>query len=433
MCDSGIGWLGEIPADWKVRKIKYLFDIHKRIAGKEGYDVLSVTQKGLRVKDIESGEGQLADDYSGYQLVYPGDFVMNHMDLLTGWVDCSDLHGVTSPDYRVFRPKSNMALDSRFYRFVFQYCYSGRVFFNLGNGVSGQGRWRLQTSAFNNFIVPFPPLSGQRRIADYLDEQCAAIDETKKTIEDEVGALRRLRAATIFKAVTKGLDDGAPMRDSGVEWIGEIPTTWEMVPNHAVFSESREIVGNRSDRYVLLSLTKQGVIKRDMDGGGKFPSSFDSYQVVRAGQMIFCLFDIDETPRTVGLSTLEGMITGAYDVFDVNERVCDSRYALYYYLIVDEGKHLRPYYRSLRKTLTTTAFRHVKMPLPPIDEQRRIADYLDERCAAIDSVIDARARQLDRLEDYRKALIYAYATGKKEVPASWETPARRASWGSSVT
>lgn len=263
-----------------------------------------------------------------------------------------------------------------------------------------------------------PPSDEQRRIADYLDERCDAIDTAKKTIEDEVEALRRLRAATIFKAVTKGTDNGAPMRDSGVEWIGDIPATWRMAPNHAVFSESREIVGDRFDQYVLLSLTKQGVIERDMGGGGKFPSSFDTYQVVHSGQMIFCLFDIDETPRTVGLSALEGMITGAYDVFDVNERICDSRYALYYYLVVDEGKHLRPYYRSLRKTLTATAFRHVKMPLPPVDQQRRIADYLDERCAAIDSIIDARTRQLERLEDYRKALIYAYATGKKEVPAS---------------
>lgn len=418
MRDSKVNWLGEIPASWEARKNKYLFSILKRIAGKEGYDVLSVTQKGLRVKDIESGEGQLADDYSGYQLVYPGDFVMNHMDLLTGWIDCSDFQGVTSPDYRVFRPKKNVPLDSRFYRLVFQYCYSGRVFYNLGNGVSGQGRWRLQAPAFNNFIMPFPPLSEQRRIADYLDERCDSIDKAEKTIEGEVGALQRLRAATIFKAVTKGLDGDAPMQDSGVEWIGEIPVSWKMVPNHAVFSESREIVGDRSEQYVLLSLTKQGVIERDMDGGGKFPSSFDTYQVVHSGQMIFCLFDIDETPRTVGLSTLEGMITGAYDVFDVNERDCDSRYVLYYYLIVDEGKHLRPYYRSLRKTLTTTAFRHVKMLLPPIDEQHRIADYLDERCATIDSAIDARTRQLERLEDYRKALIYAYATGKKEVPAS---------------
>ena len=416
--DSGVEWIGEIPAEWQTMRLKYLLNERNTRTTTGNETLLSVSVHYGVVPSNELRQRTMqADSLIGYKVVDKGDMVFNKLNPNLARFGYSGYGGITSPDFAVYYPKEPVRIDMRFLVYLIRTpTYVERIK-QLTSGV-GEGFARLYTDELFNISIGLPPLQEQRRIADYLDERCDAIDRAKKTIEDEVGALQRLRVATIFKAVTKGLDDGAPMRDSGVEWIGEIPTTWEMVPNHAVFSESREIVGNRSDRYVLLSLTKQGVIKRDMDGGGKFPSSFDSYQVVRAGQMIFCLFDIDETPRTVGLSTLEGMITGAYDVFDVNERVCDSRYALYYYLIVDEGKHLRPYYRSLRKTLTTTAFRHVKMPLPPIDEQRRIADYLDERCAAIDSVIDARTRQLDRLEDYRKALIYAYATGKKEVPAS---------------
>lgn len=416
--DSGIEWIGEIPAEWQTMRLKYLLNERNTRTTTGNETLLSVSVHYGVVPSNELRQRTMqADSLVGYKVVDKGDMIFNKLNPNLARFGYSGYGGITSPDFAVYYPKEPVRIDMRFLVYVIRTpTYVERIK-QLTSGV-GEGFARLYTDELFNISIGLPPLQEQRRIADYLDERCDAIDAAKKTIEDEVAALQRLRAATIFKAVTKGLDDGAPMRDSGVEWIGEIPTTWEMVPNHAVFSESREIVGNRSDRYVLLSLTKQGVIKRDMDGGGKFPSSFDSYQVVRAGQMIFCLFDIDETPRTVGLSTLEGMITGAYDVFDVNERVCDSRYALYYYLIVDEGKHLRPYYRSLRKTLTTTAFRHVKMPLPPIDDQRRIADYLDERCAAIDSVIDARTRQLDRLEDYRKALIYAYATGKKEVPAS---------------
>ena len=416
--DSGVEWIGEIPAEWQTMRLKYLLNERNTRTTTGNETLLSVSVHYGVVPSNELRQRTMqADSLIGYKVVDKGDMVFNKLNPNLARFGYSGYGGITSPDFAVYYPKEPVRIDMRFLVYLIRTpTYVERIK-QLTSGV-GEGFARLYTDELFNISIGLPPLQEQRRIADYLDERCDAIDRAKKTIEDEVGALQRLRVATIFKAVTKGLDDGAPMRDSGVEWIGEIPTTWEMVPNHAVFSESREIVGNRSDRYVLLSLTKQGVIKRDMDGGGKFPSSFDSYQVVRAGQMIFCLFDIDETPRTVGLSTLEGMITGAYDVFDVNERVCDSRYALYYYLIVDEGKHLRPYYRSLRKTLTTTAFRHVKMPLPPIDDQRRIADYLDERCAAIDSVIDARTRQLDRLEDYRKALIYAYATGKKEVPAS---------------
>jgi len=183
-----------------------------------------------------------------------------------------------------------------------------------------------------------------------------------------------------------------------------------MVPNYAVFSSFREPVGDRSDQCVLLSLTKQGVIERNLDGGGKFPSSFDTYQIVYPGQMVFCLFDIDETPRTVGLSSKHGMITGAYDVFDLRDSVCDPRYVLYYYLTVDEGKHLRPYYRSLRKTLTSSMFRHVKMPLPPLPEQQHIANFLDERCAVIDETQQAIVDEIDALQRLRKATIHKAVT-----------------------
>lgn len=413
MYASGIDWAPELPKGWRIVRAKYLLKkLDRQFAAED--TPLICTNKGEVTARDDNSVGLVSSDEMNYQGVKEGDLLIHGMDTWHGAIAISKHSGKCTTVVHVCDSKQDKRYLCYFYRaLAFQSVYK-----LISNGI------RQNTSDFRSFpkfgVIPtfVPPLSEQYRIADYLDERCDAIDAAKKTIEDEVGALRRLRAATLFKAVTKGLDDDVPMQDSGVEWIGEIPAKWKMAPNHAVFSESREIVGNRSDQYVLLSLTKQGVIKRDMDGGGKFPSSFDSYQVVRPGQMIFCLFDVDETPRTVGLSALEGMITGAYDVFDINERVCDSRYALYYYLIVDEGKHLRPYYRSLRKTLTTTAFRHVKMPLPPIDEQRRIADYLDERCAAIDSVIDARTRQLGRLEDYRKALVYAYATGKKEVPAS---------------
>lgn len=413
MYASGIDWAPELPKGWRIVRAKHLLKkLDRQFAAED--TPLICTNKGEVTARDDNSVGLVSSDEMNYQGVKEGDLLIHGMDTWHGAIAISKYSGKCTTVVHVCDSKQDKRYLCYFYRaLAFQSVYK-----LISNGI------RQNTSDFRSFpkfgVIPtfVPPLSEQYRIADYLDERCDAIDAAKKTIEDEVGALRRLRAATLFKAVTKGLDDGVPMQDSGVEWIGEIPAKWKMAPNHAVFSESREIVGNRSDQYVLLSLTKQGVIKRDMDGGGKFPSSFDSYQVVRPGQMIFCLFDVDETPRTVGLSALEGMITGAYDVFDINERVCDSRYALYYYLIVDEGKHLRPYYRSLRKTLTTTAFRHVKMPLPPIDEQRRIADYLDERCAAIDSVIDARTRQLGRLEDYRKALVYAYATGKKEVPAS---------------
>lgn len=192
----------EIPEDWGLVDIKYLFEIVKRIAGKEGYNVLSVTQKGLKVRDITNMDGQLASDYSGYQFVYPTDYVMNHMDLLTGWVDCSTQFGVTSPDYRVFRLRDKSANDLTYYKYVMQCCYMCRIFYSLGQGVSNLGRWRLQTSSFMNFKVPVPPTNEQKEIADYLDNKVAEIDSIIAAKQEQLATLADYKKSLIFEYVT---------------------------------------------------------------------------------------------------------------------------------------------------------------------------------------------------------------------------------------
>lgn len=193
---------GNLPQGWKLVDIKYLFEIVKRIAGKEGYDVLSVTQKGLKIKDITSGDGQLADNYCGYQFVYPTDYVMNHMDLLTGWVDCSELFGVTSPDYRVFRLIDRSAHNLVYYKYVMQCCYMNKIFYSLGQGVSNLGRWRLQTSSFNNFKVPVPPKDEQDEIADYLDSKCSEIDAIIADKKRQLDILDDYKKSLIYEYVT---------------------------------------------------------------------------------------------------------------------------------------------------------------------------------------------------------------------------------------
>lgn len=191
-----------IPQNWSLVDIKYLFEIVKRIAGKEGYDILSVTQKGLKIKDISNNEGQIANDYSGYQFVYPTDYVMNHMDLLTGWVDCSSQFGVTSPDYRVFRLKDKRKNSLEYYKYVMQCCYMCRIFYSLGQGVSTLGRWRLQTSSFMNFQVPVPPLKDQINIAAYLDYICGEIDGLIESKSNQLDILADYKKSLIFEYVT---------------------------------------------------------------------------------------------------------------------------------------------------------------------------------------------------------------------------------------
>ena len=202
MKDSGSVWFEEIPCNWVMKRIKYLFHIKKDIAGKEGYTVLSITQSGIKPKDLSKNEGQLADNYSHYQLLNPGDFAMNHMDLLTGWVDISKYSGVTSPDYRVFVLDDTEKNDSSYYLYLMQMCYFNRIFYGLGQGVSGMGRWRLQADKFLNFPVVVPPVDEQKEIASYLNEKCSCIEVMIAKKQQHLIEIENYKKSLIYEYVT---------------------------------------------------------------------------------------------------------------------------------------------------------------------------------------------------------------------------------------
>lgn len=195
-------YIDKIPVHWGMKKLKYVFYIKKDIAGKEGYDILSITQRGIKIKDISINEGQLAESYSNYQLVDVGDFAMNHMDLLTGWVDVSKYSGVTSPDYRVFNFIDKSAYCKEYYLYLMQMCYMNKIFYGLGQGVSNLGRWRLQTDKFLNVTIPIPPLWEQRKIAEYLDKKCSEIDKLIAKKEELLEDLESYKKSLIYEYVT---------------------------------------------------------------------------------------------------------------------------------------------------------------------------------------------------------------------------------------
>lgn len=202
MKDSGSVWFNDIPSDWNCQKLKFVFHIQKDIAGEEGYTVLSITQKGIIPKDLSKNEGQLAQNYSNYQFVHIGDFAMNHMDLLTGWVDISKYEGVTSPDYRVFVLNNAENNSKNYYLYMMQMCYSNKIFYGLGQGVSGFGRWRLQADKFLNFYIPIPPYEEQQEIADYLDKKCSEIDTLIAKKEQIAAELESYKKSLIYEYVT---------------------------------------------------------------------------------------------------------------------------------------------------------------------------------------------------------------------------------------
>ncbi len=207
-----------------------------------------------------------------------------------------------------------------------------------------------------------------------------------------------------------GLKPYPEYKESGLPWLGRFPAHWDLMPNRALMCEQREIVGERASRHTLLSLTLGGIIPRNMETPkGKFPAQFNTYKVVRPDDLVFCLFDIDETPRGVGHSQLNGMITGAYDVFSPRART-DGRYLYLYYLFIDEGKRLKPLYTGLRKTIPRGAFASLKTPCPPSDEQKAIVRFLDHASGRIERAIRAKKKLMALLNEQKQAIIHRAVT-----------------------
>ena len=199
-------WMPMIPSHWELSRIGNHFEIRKRIAGKEGYPVLSITQQGLKEKDISTNEGQMAANYSGYQFVYEGDFAMNHMDLITGYIDMASTFGVTSPDYRVFSLIDEEKCYVFYYLLLFQLCYKRKIFYAYGRGAATKGRWRMPAVNFKNFVIPLPPIDEQKRIVEAIEPIQKETNNAIENISKQIELLQEMKASLISDIVTGRVD-----------------------------------------------------------------------------------------------------------------------------------------------------------------------------------------------------------------------------------
>ena len=187
-------------------------------------------------------------------------------------------------------------------------------------------------------------------------------------------------------------------------WYDQIPSYWKKTKNKYVFCQDKHAVGEDWEKFTLLTMGKSGVKPRDMDGGGKFPESFETYQTVEPNQLIFCLFDLDETPRTIGMSKDYGMITSAYDVLSTTEDN-DPQFWTYFYQMIDDHKGLRPFYTGLRKVVRSETFMGIEVFSPPLEEQKLISRYLDKKTKQIDRLVEKIRKKIELLKEQRNSLI----------------------------
>jgi len=428
--ESGIEWLGEVPAHWLATQVRRLFKIEKRISGELGYDVLSITQRGIKVRDVDSNDGQLSMDYAKYQFVYPGDFAMNHMDLLTGYVDLSTQLGVTSPDYRVFRPRNKQYISSRYYLYIFQMCYLDKIFYPLGQGASLFGRWRLPTDAFNEFCVPLPPPSEQAEIAAFLDRETAKIDALVEEQRRLIALLAEKRQAVISHAVTKGLDPTVPMKDSGVEWLGEVPAHWKVMPIRRLLSGitqgwSPECLGRPADGQ------EWGVLKAGCVNGGIFnpeenkslPATLEprpEYEV-QPGDIL--MSRASGSPALVGACAFVNKTRPRLLMSDKIYRIrllpdCDPEW----FSILMSAGMMRAQIVSaisgaegLANNLPQSSLKGFQCAVPPQDEQLELVQYVKIVIERLAALISEAEGAITLLQERRAALISAAVTGKIDV------------------
>lgn len=414
--DSGFEWIGEIPISWELYKGKYMFTQRNLRGNTIELQLLSPTQKyGVVPQSVyEDLSGMNAvklnenANLSALKTIHKGDFCIS-LRSFQGGFEYSEYEGVVSPAYQVFYPVVKVA------RGYYKYLFKESGFIEKMNSYTMTLRdgKNIAFADFGNTYIPCPPVDEQQRIADFLDAKCAEIDALIADIQSQIDTLEQYKRAVITETVTKGLNPDAEMKNSGIEWVGEIPISWSAVPNKYLMYKIKSICPIYNGENIL-SLTTNGVIIRDLNGGGKMPTSFDGYQKVVPGNLLMCLFDIDVTPRCIGLIKDFGLTSPAYSQFAMRNGTY-APYYYYYYLMVDYTKELLHMAKNLRHSLTEDQLGAIKAPKPPYDEQIQIAEYLDNKCSEISRVISDKNNQLATLDEYKKSLIFEYVTGKKGV------------------
>jgi len=399
---SGVEWLGEIPSHWEVKRLKYIFEIVKRIVGELGHDVLSITQTGIKVKDTESGEGQLSMDYSKYQIVKKGDFAMNHMDLLTGYVDISKFEGVISPDYRVF-DLVDVEFSKEYLLLLLQIGYKSKIFYAHGQGVSMLGRWRFPAENFNNFIFPKPLLNEQIKIAEYINNKTTKIDQAISIKQKQIELLKERRQILIHRAVTRGLNPNVKLKHSGVEWIGEIPKHWEV------------------KRFKFLcEITTGSKNTEDKVENGLYPFYVRSQTPERINSYTF----EGEAILTAGDGAGVGKVFHYLnEKFDFHQRVYKFsnfkkiKGKLLFYFLQNNFHNvaLNGEAKSTVDSLRLPLIQNFQVALPSKHEQIEIIEYIESSSTKIATAISLKEKEIEKLKEYKASLINDVVTGKVKV------------------
>lgn len=416
MKDSGIAWIGAIPNHWKVSKIKQIV-CWKSVKGQPDLPVLSLYRDyGVVPKDSRDDNHNVTSlDTSGYKVVERGDLVINKMKAWQGSLAVSEYNGIVSPAYHICKITSEK-ICKKYLHYLLRDASYLPEYMRLSTGLR-VGQWDLSFDDFKNIPFLVPPLAEQDRIAAFLDAECAEIDAVLEKTRASIEEYKKLKQAVITQAVTKGVRGDRPMKDSGIEWIGEIPAEWDvlnLVAHTSMLTPMRDRPENLDGpipwvriedfegKYIESSKAGLGVsmkIVKEMNLKVYPVGTILCTSSCIMGKCAIVSRELVSNQRFIGI---------------IPDRTTDKTYL--YYLMTSNAERMNFLSTgALQANLSRSAFEHLKVQFPPYSEQQEIVAYLDDKCEKIDALIARKQQYLTEIENYKKSLIYEYVTGKKEV------------------
>ena len=420
---SGIEWIGEIPDNWNVRKVKQCFYISKEQAHEENPTILSLARAGVKIRDISNNEGQLAASYDNYNLVKPGDLLLNPMDLYSG-ANCSlsEVSGVISPAYINLRKK--VKLNPKFYDYYFKTQYWAMTMFAHGKGVSFDNRWTMNAETLLNYYLPFPASDVQDKIVDLINKKTAEIDSLIEIENQQIEKLKEYVESSIYEYLKKEL--GVSIKDMSFESrtsMKKIGALSNLVTKQTGFDYSNTIKPTMLDNPNEDSLP---YLQTRNFKNNYFNLNTEFYVPKSTWEQFPKLILDDETL----LFSIVGASIGNVAIFPKSEKaflggaICrvnlvDKEYALFIKEIMLSKFGQEQIHRKINSnaqgTITVQNVRDFLIPMPSKKDAVRIGQKCESMRKEVDDLIKIKEKKIDELTEYKKSLIYEYVTGKKEV------------------